>query len=229
MRHGAGPSKNCFKSKFDVRFVEDRAKNNDMLWFLRLYERVDIKKISSEKYPIFVYNRFSLTSCQNNISMLLNRDCIRAERQLVNDMVEEKLIKPYTKAFRDRCVNARLKWYKDEISLNDFFKNSFMITIDDERYNKTIKIFQKYFDGLFPKKFVGSHDKKLTGPQNCTRSHVRIIEYAKQNNLPFVVVFEDDAYPRKDAKEKLSGYLYRLPYYANMILLGWSSHQKKIM
>lgn len=79
---------------------------------------------------------------------------------------------------------------------------------------------------MAPNKVTGSHDKKLTGPQNCTKSHLNIIEYAKKNNLPFVAVFEDDAYPRINAEKYLNEYLYRIPKQAGMVILGWSNHTK---
>ena len=75
MREGAQPSKHCIRSSFKCRFIENRARNNDMIWFLRIYDRVDLHKISVVQEPCFVYNRNSEMSCQNNIDSSLRIEC----------------------------------------------------------------------------------------------------------------------------------------------------------
>lgn len=42
--------------------------------------------------------------------------------------------------------------------------------------------------------------------------------------MPFVVIFEDDAYPKQHCKEILERYLKYIPKNANIVLLGWSRH-----
>lgn len=109
------------------------------------------------------------------------------------------------------------------ISLNDFFTNSFVITIDEERYNLFLEFFKNSFNSeVLPKKFVGFQDKSLSGPMNCTKSHFVIINYAKQKKLPFVVIFEDDAYPCIDCEKKLNDIISNIPQNINFLLFGWS-------
>lgn len=111
--------------------------------------------------------------------------------------------------------------------MDEFFKNSFAISIDKDRYNLLVKIFDNTFGiGNHPKLFTGCTNKELSGPQKCKLSHVTIVKKAKQMNLPFVVLFEDDAYPCIDAKRKLEGILYGIPANTNLLLLGWSNYNK---
>lgn len=227
LKNGGGPAKNLFRSKFKCRFVENRAKNNDMVWFLRLYDQVDIKRICIEKRACYVYNRLSVTSCQHIVDNILNKECTKAERLLISDMLNENFKTDIIRRYVKCSTENRKKWYKDQILIKDFFKNSCMITIDDQKFMKTCEIFQKKFNGLRPLKVYGSHDKKLTGPQNCKQSHINVVKYAKDKNLPFIVVFEDDAYPRTDALERLEEYLYRIPGNSDFIVLGWSNHSSK--
>lgn len=46
-----------------------------------------------------------------------------------------------------------------------------------------------------------------SGALNCSLGHLAIIKMAKCLDLPFVVIFEDDAYPCIDIKTKLIKYL----------------------
>lgn len=227
MRGGAQPSKSCIRSKFNCRFKDNRAKSNDVIWFLRLYDQVDTHRISVVKEPCFVYNRNSQMSCQNNVESALRIECAQAERLLIQDALEEDLKTPHCIKLRQKSVEERKQWYKDVITLEEFFGNSFMITIDDRKFNRTRELFKKLFDGLSPKKVIGSHDPRLTGPQNCAQSHLNVVRYAKKNSLPFVAVFEDDAYPRTDARPRLEQYLHQVPKPADFILLGWSNHSRK--
>lgn len=143
MKRGASPSKNCFKSKYKCKFMENRAKSNDVIWFLRLYDSVNINLISSEKYPCFVYNRLSVTSCQNNIDRILDIECTKAERLLLEDYKTEEFKTQHCKQFVVDSMNSRKNWYMDEITIQQFFSNSFMITIDNDKFEKTNKIFKK--------------------------------------------------------------------------------------
>ena len=48
-----------------------------------------------------------------------------------------------------------------------------------------------------PKIFPAFHNTDLSGPYNCILSHVALIRMAKALDLPFITIFEDDAYPCK--------------------------------
>ena len=45
----------------------------------------------------------------------------------------------------------------------------------------------------------------------CKMSHGKAVKYAKDHGWPYVLVFEDDAWPRFNAKEKLEELLMTLP------------------
>ena len=83
LRNGLAPWKSCWRSSFKCRFVENRAKNNDTVWGIRLFDAVDPNRIVVEKRPCYVYNRMSLTSCQNNIDKQLDKNCQQAEKLLI--------------------------------------------------------------------------------------------------------------------------------------------------
>ena len=55
-----------------------------------------------------------------------------------------------------------------------------------------------------------------------------LIKKAKSNNLPYILVFEDDAYPCIDCQNKFEQYLKCIPKDASMVILGWSACQKRL-
>lgn len=121
------------------------------------------------------------------------------------------------------------------INLKDFFNNSFVISIDDQRLKQCQNIFKYYnlqvpnnFDGFKSKKILNSNVKSIyIGAYNCGLSHAAIVRMAKALNLPFVVIFEDDAYPCTDIYNKLTKYLANIPDTANVIALGVSKIKNK--
>ena len=146
--NGGQPQRNLVRSKFNCRFMENRAKNNDMVWFFRLYDRVNPSKVSLEPSACFVYNRLSQTSCQNNISMVLKRECTMAERLLTEDLKKERFKSNAISRYVKGSIQYRETWYMDEISLEEFFKHAYMITIDNQKFEKTKRIFRKNFNGM---------------------------------------------------------------------------------
>jgi hypothetical protein len=65
--NGVQPLKFCVKSIFDnIKFKENRSKNNDMIWGIRLFDTINDEKVSFLETPIVVYNQDSLFSCQNS-------------------------------------------------------------------------------------------------------------------------------------------------------------------
>jgi GR25 family glycosyltransferase involved in LPS biosynthesis len=38
----------------------------------------------------------------------------------------------------------------------------------------------------------------LTIAERIKQSHIEVVKLAKKNNLPYICIFEDDAYPQKD-------------------------------
>lgn len=110
------------------------------------------------------------------------------------------------------------------IDIDDLLKHSVAISIDYKKYQVFKEIFKQTGFTTIPRYFQGSTLSEKTGPENCTIAHNLVIKYAKEYNWPYVLVFEDDAYPIIDCVKKLSTYLNIVPDDANMILLGWSRH-----
>ena len=110
-----------------------------------------------------------------------------------------------------------------KLSCSQILQNSFVITIDKQRLLTMHKLFRR--NGLSPSPNVifGCIDSRLSHVQRCAQSHVNAVQHAKQIDLPFVVVFEDDAYPCIDCAAKLQKCFVNMPDNAQLILLGWSS------
>lgn len=80
----------------------------------------------------------------------------------------------------------------------DDVSNAFVITIDDKRYEMFCDIFDFY--GIpIPQKFEGV--KCDNGVIGCSKSHYSVVKLAKERNLPYVMIYEDDAFPRNDCLE----------------------------
>ena len=128
-----------------------------------------------------------------------------------------------------------------KIDINDLLKNSFVISIDNSRIELMNKIFlrhllkcPKVFNGfsnkssqnLFAKYNVEKRIQKA-GAYNCSLSHAAVIKMAKCLQLPFVCIFEDDAYPCNDIMQQFKIYLSNIPDDAQCIILGWSRKPNK--
>lgn len=102
-------------------------------------------------------------------------------------------------------------------------KNSFATSVDQRRYERMELTFPK--NGLLiPKKEIGVQLQYLNGAQNCCRTHLNIVKKAKELDLPFVMVFEDDAYPCKNCSEIFQDYLNLVPSDAELLVFGWIRH-----
>jgi len=55
---------------------------------------------------------------------------------------------------------------------------------------------------------------------NCTLSHEALIKYGQMLDMPYLCVFEDDAFPCKDICHKLLNTLNALPDDCDMLKLG---------
>lgn len=115
-----------------------------------------------------------------------------------------------------------------------FFKYSFVISINPIRFNIFKDVFQTaglknlptLFKG-FQLKFNGykGGDYRQLQPINqpiisVSFTHAAIVKTAKTLNYPFVVIFEDDAYPCSDIVNKLKTYLTNIPDDATMLKFG---------
>lgn len=105
------------------------------------------------------------------------------------------------------------------ISVEDLVKNAFCITVDSERRNRFESIFRKMF-GVVPMFFNGGvygSDTRM----NCSITHSDLIRTAHAMGLPYITIFEDDAYPRPDAKDLLWHCMQHVPDDAAMVLWGF--------
>jgi hypothetical protein len=63
LKNGCGPAKTCIRSSLsNILFKEGRAKCNDVIWCLKLFDSTNLN-IKSLTNPIVCYNRISITSC----------------------------------------------------------------------------------------------------------------------------------------------------------------------
>ena len=118
------------------------------------------------------------------------------------------------------------------IDIKQFLSLSYVISISDRQYDNFCNEFRLCgLDTNYIKRYPGVilpngvyHKTGLIKTKNiinCTLSHIGIVSQAYANNLPFVVVFEDDAIPCIDIISKLQNYLSDIPDDCHMLKLGW--------
>ena len=123
-----------------------------------------------------------------------------------------------------------------QITLEEFSKYSLVINCDDERLNIMKRAFEKA--GLpMPTKVPGIVAKALNNKtrgfrdsknaESIAMSHLQCINMADALGWPFVVIFEDDAWPGKDAKECLEKFLSEIPDDALVFHLGYGKLRKR--
>ena len=135
-----------------------------------------------------------------------------ADALLVQDLLDENFEKPETIAAMNRYIEKKKRFsYIQSINIEDAMKYSYAISIDNSKYELLKKTFKHAGFKNVPKLFNGVVDKTKTGPENCKASHIKLIQYAKDNCFPYVIVFEDDAYPRIDCKKTLEEYFKVVP------------------
>lgn len=111
-----------------------------------------------------------------------------------------------------------------KITLDEFFRNSFVLSIADHALDRFYAIFKNAFPsqaGNMPRPVRGFKNKGLRPSYNCKLGHSMMVRMAKALDLPFVALFEDDAYPCIDAESKLKEVLENVPDCANVLVLGW--------
>lgn len=109
------------------------------------------------------------------------------------------------------------------IDLDSLLKNSFVISISQDKFRTFSTIFRKRgLPGV--RLFRGFDDADMTGKKKCGISHAAIVKMAQSLDLPYVCVFEDDAYPRIDAAEMLADELRRVDDGTDVLILGWCNN-----
>ena len=83
-----------------------------------------------------------------------------------------------------------------KIDINNLLENSFYITIDNRKAVVIDEFFKQNNMLPIPHRFYGFKNPDIkSGPYKCMMSHAALIKLAKSLNLPFICIFEDDAYP----------------------------------
>lgn len=105
----------------------------------------------------------------------------------------------------------------------DISKYNYVLSINQDRYEYQQKVFDHY--GIpKPQKFKGL-TREPNGELACLIGHMTLVMMARCLNYPYIVIFEDDAYPRKDIKEKLDFYLSNIPDNCGILCLGENGHR----
>lgn len=117
------------------------------------------------------------------------------------------------------------------ISIDQLLKQSFVISINENRYQTFCNRFNAYnLNTPLPKLFKGFtipngvHKEcgffKTNNLCNCFFSHIAIIKTAQCLAQPFVCIFEDDAYPCIGCRDRLQAILNVLPDDIDLLKLG---------
>lgn len=229
----AAPWQYCIKSSLStITFKENRPKNNDNVWFLNLANEFESHTVFYYQNPVCVYNNCSSTSCQNSNLMFTKKNIFSSTVLLLNDILPIPAKTILAQKFKQRVVENRPKMLKKllgnrtmpkQLNIDAVLKNSFATSIDDDRFARLNLVFsaQKL---QCPTKMPGIQNADLSPAQNCYQTHVKIVQYAKTHNLPFVMIFEDDAYPCKNCYDEFQDYLNLVPNDAELLIFGWIRH-----
>lgn len=223
---GSSPSRNCVRSDVHFYYKENRSINNDVIGNIRLFDQINMNDIYIVDFPCITYNESSILSVQHNKQ--IKNSLIRKidELKFLDDIKNENVQQNHSKQYISRILTKFKRKYQNmykQITLSDLNKYSTVISIDVNQFNFFKNIFSKF--SITPTLFHGiiTHNNKA---ENCKQSHISIITHAKNNNWPFVLIFEDDAYPCENCLELLLNYLKIIPKDADLLLLGWSYHNK---
>ena len=130
------------------------------------------------------------------------------------------------------------------IDINQLLLNSYVISVNTNRYKNFIKNFTekklfplpKLFNELkteknngwiYQNKILAQHGNKVL---NCSLSHLFLIVIAEMLDLPFICIFEDDAFPCKNIQSMLDLYLKDIPEDVDLLKMGSSksfTHQRQ--
>ena len=99
-------------------------------------------------------------------------------------------------------------------------KHSLVITIDDKKYEWFKKVFKFHGISPMPKRFQGTTLWYNSGKYNCYLSHRNAILTAKKRKWPYVLIFEDDAYPINGVVDEMQKCLNELPDECQVLSFG---------
>jgi len=106
--------------------------------------------------------------------------------------------------------------------LETILNNSYVVTDDPTRFDQLCKTFSAVGLSPLPKIWKACRIENEGSLGNAI-SQYSLVRYAQQQNLPWIVVFEDDAVPSNDAKEELVRAFNERPDDALCLSLGWSA------
>lgn len=112
------------------------------------------------------------------------------------------------------------------IAVDAFFDNAFVISINKARLDEFYSVFREYFPNCarLPRHFRGPQSKNHSNLYNSLEAHAAVARMAETLDLPFVVIFEDDAYPCVGADKILEELLENMPdpeCTSGIVQLGW--------
>lgn len=117
------------------------------------------------------------------------------------------------------------------IPIDQVLKQSFVISINENRYQTFCNRFNAYdLNTPLPKLFKGFTIPngiykecgffKTNNLCNCFFSHIAIVKMAQSLDWPFVCIFEDDAYPCINCRNKFQLVLNKLPNDIDLLKIG---------
>lgn len=125
---------------------------------------------------------------------------------------------------------------KQPLSIADIFKYSFAIVDTDEQFNILKKVFEinklpipkQYQNIRFSSlswniattKQKHIQADKLNKIYGCSATHISLVKMAKYLDLPYILIFEDDAYPCYNIIPKLEYILANIPIDCKLLILG---------
>lgn len=124
-----------------------------------------------------------------------------------------------------------------KLSINDLFKYSYCLTISINKYKRFINRLSTAIGNnyCFPKPIYGiksskENIKKIFGEKSIsdfrcvlvTAEHYFLVRMAKEMNLPFITIFEDDASPHKQLLTKIDYYIENIPDDLDCLRFGYS-------
>lgn len=97
---------------------------------------------------------------------------------------------------------------------------SYCLSISNKKYEYMCRNFNAV--GLrSPIHFAGPTDQKTPGA-GCLRGHFLMVSQAKQKNLPYVFLYEEDTYPRPDIIQKFNYLKTTMPDNCGLFVMGYS-------
>lgn len=87
-------------------------------------------------------------------------------------------------------------------------ENAFCLSCNLFRYKYLSECFKKV--GLKPPRLFPGVVHPKSGAKGCTLGHISMIMMARSLNLPYITVYEDDAYPRPDVINKFNSIIHEL-------------------